>query len=257
MQIIKSNEHVTNVHSVERLLSFFAGTSLVAAGIRKKGRSGLIPLATGAVLINRGATGHCGLYRALGVQTDSSGGQLQYETNIRASASVTIRHPRDRIFQFWKQLENLPRFMRHLISVNSDGRCSHWVAEGPGGSKFEWDAEILREIENELISWQSLPGGDVTNAGTVRFLDAPKDRGTEVHVDLQYHPPGGVAAAHVARLLGREPEQEIRADLTRLKQFLETGEVATTKGQARGPYEKRRIGGVSLPELPSIDKVLP
>ena len=211
-------------------------------------------------MLGRGLSGRCALYRNLGIRTNPSNATLPYELGIRAGASVTINQPRDKVFQFWRAFENLPRFMQHLLLVEQeDEKRSHWVAEGPAGRKVEWDAEILREIENELISWRSLPGGDVTSAGSVRFSDAPGNRGTEIHVELQYNPPGGTVGAYVARLFGREPEQEIKADLGRLKQFLETGEVATTEGQPKGPSSRRteNPGEGDSWELPSVDEVLP
>src|SRR2546423_15606848 len=107
-----------------------------------------------------------------------NGASLPYELGIRARAAITVNHPRESVFQFWRQLENLPRFMRHLISVEPrDERRSHWVAQGPAGRKVEWDAEIINEIPNELIAWKSLPGSDVDSAGSVRFKDAPGERG--------------------------------------------------------------------------------
>lgn len=261
MQILHNHEHFANVHPAERWISVFAGAALLAGGLRR-GTAGLLPAAAGTLMIRRGFTGRCELYRLLGVRTNPSNAALPYELGIRAGASVTINHARDKVFQFWRQFENLPRFMRHLISVESDGKHSHWVAEGPAGRKVQWDAEILREIENELISWRSLPGGDVASAGSVRFSDAPGGRGTEIHVELQYNPPGGIAGAYLARLFGREPEQEIKADLARLKQFLETGEVATTKGQPKGPPYRQRTDGKEEAaaghwNLPSVDEVLP
>jgi uncharacterized membrane protein len=102
------------------------------------------------------------------------------------------------------------------------------------GRKVEWDAEIINEYPNELIAWKSLAGADVDSAGSVHFSDAPGGRGTEVRVELQYNPPAGVAGAYIAKLFGHEPEQAIIEDLHRMKQFLETGEIASTEGQSKG-----------------------
>lgn len=131
--------------------------------------------------------------------------------------------------------------MHHLITVEQiDQQRSHWVAQGPANKRIEWDAEIINEIPTQLIAWKSLPGSDVGSAGSVRFKDAPGGRGTEIRVELQYNPPGGVVGSYFARLFGREPEQEITADLGRLKQFLESGEAATTEGQPRGGSQERQ-----------------
>jgi hypothetical protein len=124
-------------------------------------------------------------------------------------------------------------FMQHLkdVEVGDDGR-SYWVADGPAGSNIKWTAEIINEIHDELIAWKSLPGGDVDTAGSVRFKDAPGGRGTEIHVELQYNPPAGRVGALVAKLFGKDPQREIGNDLRRLKQYLESGEVATDAGSA-------------------------
>jgi uncharacterized membrane protein len=139
------------------------------------------------------------------------------------------------LYRFWRNFENLPRFMENLESVaECDDNISHWVARGPGGAKVEWDAEIYNEKEGELIAWRSLPGADITNAGSVHFEEAPGGRGTYVKVILNYNPPGGKAAALFAKLFGKEPGQLVEHNLKRLKQFIETGEIPTTAGQPSG-----------------------
>ena len=119
---------------------------------------------------------------------------------------------------------------------------------GPCNRPVEWYAEIINEVPSELIGWKSLPGSDVDCAGSVRFTDAPGGRGTEVRVELQYNPPAGMVGAYLARLFGREPEQEIEADLGRLKQYLEGGEVATTAGQPQGGSKAQRVAAETLEE---------
>ena len=89
----------------------------------------------------------------------------------------------------------------------------------------EWDAEIINEVENQVIGWRSLPGSDVTMAGSVNFDRVRNGRATRVLVRLQYEPAAGRAGALLARLFGREPSQTIREDLRRFKQLLEAGEV--------------------------------
>ena len=144
----------------------------------------------------------------------------------RAWHTVTVNKPREEVFAFWRNFENLPRFMKHLESVAvHDQKLSHWVAKAPAGTSVEWDAEIIDEREPEFISWRSLPDAVVPNAGTVRFKQAPGNRGTEVHVSFEYLIPGGAVGAAFAKLLGEEPELQVREDMRRFKQVLETGEV--------------------------------
>ncbi|MEU8382830.1 SRPBCC family protein [Streptosporangium sp. NPDC048865] len=155
-------------------------------------------------------------------------------------AAVTINRPRQQVYRFWHDFENLPRFMTHLESVETahDGH-SHWKARGPL-KPVEWDAEIVEDRTDELIAWRSLPGALVGNSGSVRFSDAPGGRGTEVRVNLAYDPPGGKAGLAFAKLLGEHPEQQVRDDLRRFKQVLETGEVVRSEGSPEGTRALRQ-----------------
>ena len=154
---------------------------------------------------------------------------------LYVSKSVTINRPRMEVYQFWRKLEHLPVFMQHLESVREDGPTrSHWVVRGPAGSSIEWDAEITREDPGRALEWHTLEGSEVANEGAVQFVDALGDRGTEVYVKLQYDAPAGSAGAAVAKLFGEEPSQQLRDDLRRLKQVLETGEVVRSEGSLLG-----------------------
>jgi len=139
---------------------------------------------------------------------------------------VRLEKPVSDIYRFWRRLENLPRFMTHLDRVTEmpNGK-SHWVARGPAGLAVEWDAEIINELENEVIGWRSLHGSEVVTAGSVNFGRARDGRSTQVSVHLQYAPPAGKAGALIASLFGREPSQTIREDLRHFKQLLEAGEI--------------------------------
>jgi uncharacterized membrane protein len=152
---------------------------------------------------------------------------------IHVEEAVTVSRPPSEVFRFWRNFENLPRFMNHLRAVSQrEAGISHWVARGPAGMNVEWDARIINEIDGRLIAWQSLEGSEVSTAGSVNFRETP--RGTEVRVHLQYNPPAGKLGAAVARLLGEEPTVQIHDDLRRFKQLIETGEIPTTKGQPVG-----------------------
>ena len=159
--------------------------------------------------------------------------QLGGRRGIHVEEAVTVSRPVHEVFRFWRNFENLPRFMKHLDSVSErEGGVFHWTARGPAGTQVEWDARIINEIEDKLIGWQSLEGSTISTAGSVNFRETP--RGTEVRVHLQYQPPGGKLGATIAWLLGEEPNIQIREDLRRFKQLLETGEIPTIDGQPRG-----------------------
>ena len=171
-------------------------------------------------------------------------------TTVRVSKTFTINASPDEVYSFWRQLDNLPRFMRHLESVEPlGGRISHWTACGPAGMRVEWDAELVEDTP-QRISWRSLDRADVPNSGTVEFKPAPGDRGTELRVRLQYEPPGGKAGKWFAKLFGEEPGQQLDEDLRRVKSLIEAGEIAQTPGsssvfQPAQPYAggRRAAGG--------------
>jgi uncharacterized membrane protein len=145
---------------------------------------------------------------------------------IRTKKSITVGRPVEEVYAFWRDFENFPRFMRHLESVSVlDERRSRWVAKAPAGKSVEWDAEMTEDVPNERISWRSLDGSEIYNAGTVHFQRAPGDRGTEVRVEFEYDPPFGKLGSKVASLFREEPGQQVRDDLRHFKQVMELGEI--------------------------------
>jgi uncharacterized membrane protein len=170
---------------------------------------------------------------------------------IAANAVITIARVPEEVYRFWRDLRNLPRFMAHLASIEpTDELCSRWTAIGPGGVKVEWDAEIVEDRFGEAIAWRSLPGADVDNSGVVRFVPAPGGRGTEIHVKLRYAAPGGRVGRAIAKLLGREPEQQVHGDLRRLKQVLETGGIVHSDASIHaGPHPARPPSPEELAEI--------
>jgi uncharacterized membrane protein len=162
--------------------------------------------------------------------------------------AITIGMPRHAMYDFWRQLTNLPRFMRHLESVEDlGGGRSRWTATAPLGGEVSWEAEITDDVPGERIAWRSLPGAAVRHEGVVRFLDAPGDRGTEVHVELTYEPPAGALGAAVAKLQNAAPDQQIGEDLVRLKQVLETGDVVVSEAVLDGRRIRQRPAQAQTP----------
>ena len=150
-------------------------------------------------------------------------------------ANVTVGRPAQELYSYWRQLENLPRFMRHLDSVRDVGNGrSHWIAKTPVGSRIEWDAEIVDEREGQHISWRSVAGSQVHNAGSVLFEPAPGNRGTTVRVSFDLAPPGGTAGRLAAKALGPITKQQVHEDLRRFKSLMEAGEIPTNEGQPEG-----------------------
>ncbi|WP_138506249.1 SRPBCC family protein [Nostoc sp. PA-18-2419] len=154
---------------------------------------------------------------------------------IKIEKTLTINKPAEELYRFWHNFENLPRFTKHLkdVKVYNEKR-SHWVTSGPLGISIEWDADIIDDRENELISWTSVEGANIPNSGSVRFQPTFNDRGTEVKVIAEYKPPGGAIGDAIAKVFGEAPEQQLGDDLRRFKMLMETGEIATTEGQPKG-----------------------
>lgn len=170
--------------------------------------------------------------RQLGAAPAGTAARRKDDT-VRVSKTFTINRSREEVYQFWRQLDNLPRFMTHLESVEILGAArSRWTARGPGGFTVSWEAEMIEDSPNRSISWRSLPGSRIENRGTVRFERAPGNRGTELRVLIEYAPPGGRAASMLLKLIGEAPEQMIQEDLRRLKQLMETGEIPTSSGSS-------------------------
>ncbi|WP_341732289.1 SRPBCC family protein [Microcoleus sp. EPA2] len=216
-------QNLPNSTETERWASLIGGGALVLFGLSQRSLRGALLAAAGGGLAARG----------LGIGEELKLPDMPQ--SIKVEKTVTINKPADELYRFWRDFENLPRFMKHLkyVKVIDESR-SHWIASAPMGQSLEWDAEIVREEENRLIAWASVPGAEVENSGFVRFQPGPEGRGTEVKVVLEYNPPGGAITATVAKLFGEAPQQQIADDLGRFKQFMETGEIATTEGQSSG-----------------------
>jgi len=228
-----------NLSSRERWCSVLTGAALITYGLSRRSTAGALCALGGGALLHRGTTGRCLVYDALGVSTAPRGkspvASVAHGQGIKIEKSVTIDRSPGELYYFWRDFENLPKFMSHLESVRKiDETRSHWVAKAPAGTSIEWGAELYREKAPELIAWRSLEGSEVNHAGSVHFDPVPGGRGTEVRVVLNYEPPGGKLAAVLAKIFGEEPEQQIEDDLHRFKQLMETGEVPRTTGQPSG-----------------------
>lgn len=235
-----------NVAMPERIVTGIVGAALTTLAVTKKRDLGGAALAlAGGCLLYRAASGYCPAYAMLRTgasaessNTDSPTAVIPHGQGIKVEKSLTIQKPVGELFSFWRNFENLPRFMDHLESVTvQDNTHSHWVAKAPFGKTVEWDAEIINEIPDELIAWRSTENADIPNTGSVSFKTAPAGRGTILKVNLEYNPPAGALGALVARLFGEEPNQQVAGDLQRFKSLMEAGEIPTIEGQPQGNKE--------------------
>ncbi|WP_018478564.1 SRPBCC family protein [Pontibacter roseus] len=210
-----------NVSVPERTLSAVGGAALALVGLRQSGGAGLAMALAGGALLFRGISGFCFLNKAIG--RDTGDGK---DIALDIIQTITVERPRTEVYQFWRMLENLPRFMEHLESVRQDGpQRSHWKAKIPGGiGTVSWDADIISERENELIVWKSLPNSDIDNAGEVRFADSPDGHGTIVQAVISYSPPAGSVGGLAAKMLNPMLKSMVEKDLRYFKRFMETGQ---------------------------------
>jgi uncharacterized membrane protein len=229
-----------NIGHFERGASVSLGLALVALALgQRRVRAAFTCGLLGSYLSWRGATGHCAVYDALdtGSAEDEEDERLDaggHDDGSMVAAATVARTP-DEVYAFFRHLENLPRFMAFVDSVQPlDQTRSRWMGRRPSGGRLEWEAEVLEDRPGELIAWRSRPGVAVHHAGAVRFRPAPGDRGTEVRLEVEFEWPEAPLGRALAHVLGAGTEYLAEEDLRRLKQILEAGETATNRGQPRG-----------------------
>ena len=202
-----------------------------------------ISLLGGGVLTAFGAQRAISKRSPVGILMATGGGLLVYNglrprrlsNGIHIQTAFTINKPAAELYREWRNLENLPRFMKHLQSVRQlDNRRSEWTARGPMGATFNWQAEIVDEAAGRFLVWRSMPGSPVESSGSVQFREAPGNRGTELIVAMHYSRAGGRTSAFLADLLGAVPERVLREQVRGFKQLMEAGEIPTTEGQPTG-----------------------
>ena len=231
-------DHRENIGDVQRVLSAIAGMAFLASGLFRRHWSGTVLATAGGGLLYRAISGYCPAFGALGIDTSDDNrlgrpsdtnrlGRRKVHTDhaTKIQRAIEINRPPNEIYRFWRSLDNLPRIMNHLDSVQViNDRLSHWVVKAmPGVPQVEWDAAIINDVENRRIGWRSLEGADVDNAGSVRFKATGGGRRTWLTVTLQYKSPGGELGDAVAKWFGEDPNTTIAKDLQRFKEEMETG----------------------------------
>ena len=205
----------TNISTVERIIMITSGAYLLYNGTSKDKKSvGL--LSAGGALLLRGITGYCPMYDAV----DHLKNDIASNVNIQISS--VINKPVGEVYAFWRDLQNLPKFMTHLESVKPiNSKTSKWTAKGPAGiGKLTWKAEIVKEEYERFIGWNSLPDSNIKNAGKVVFT--PIDEATQIDVTLSYHAPLGLAGESAARLLNPYFKKLVETDILNFKSYIES-----------------------------------
>ncbi|EDM38014.1 hypothetical protein PBAL39_16354 [Pedobacter sp. BAL39] len=209
-----------NIDQGERIVSALAGGWLLYKSLKNIGKHpvmGLQGAAAAGLLLYRGATGVCPVYKKLDIDTTDP-------QAINITEEITVNAPKDKVYAFWRDLSNLPKFMTHLKSVEQlDTEISTWTANTPGGLiDLTWTAQITREETDEYIGWQSLADSMIDNAGKVEFRESLNGTSTELHIEIDYFPPAGSVGRGITSLFNGAFERMIRADLQSFKDYAET-----------------------------------
>lgn len=200
-----------------RLLAGLGGGILTIWSLMRGGLIGTAGSLFGVGLFTRAAT-NSPLRRLLGLR----GGRRVIDFH----KTITINRPAEEVFNFWANYENFPRFMAHVKEVKDHGNGqSHWVVEGPAGTTVEWDATLTKVVPNRVLAWKSLPGAIVGHAGIIHFTPT-SEGGTQVDIQMTYHPPAGAIGHAAASLFGSNPKQTMDQDLVRFKSLLEQGKTS-------------------------------
>ena len=208
-----------NIDNSERAISVIGGSYLLYKSLKNIISHPLLAahgIATSGLLLYRGATGICPLYQKLDIDTTDP-------QAINITETITVNVPREKVYAFWRQLSNLPKFMGHLKEVTEQSKTeSHWIANTPGNLiTLKWNAEITHEEEGNYIGWQSTEGSMIDNAGKVTFIDTLSKVGTELHVEINYFPPAGSVGRGIASLFNGVFENIIREDIQNFKTYAE------------------------------------
>lgn len=219
-----------NIDQGERVVSLLAGSWLLYKSLKKIGKHpflGLQGAAAGGLMLYRGVTGICPIYQRIGKDTTDP-------QAISIVENIVVNAPKDKVYAFWRELSNLPKFMKHLKSVEeASDKVSLWTANTPGGLlDLNWNAEITREETGVYLGWQSLEGSMIDNAGKVEFRDTLNGTGTELHIEIDYFPPAGSVGRGIASLFNGIFERMIREDIQRFKSYAEESDFKQYAGLA-------------------------
>lgn len=209
--------HITNPEktlSNRHIIAAAGGSFLTVLGLSRGGLLGAIAAVTGGVWMYKGISGRWPFSNAISKNTD-----------VDVSTSIIINEPKEVLYSYWRNLENLPKFMKHLQDVDEVTKTrSRWSARIPGGlGKLEWEAEIIQDEENRIIAWRSLPDSEIQNSGEVRFEDMPGGMGTRVKTRISYLPPAGEIGELAAKFLNPAFSKIVKNDLRWFKGYMETG----------------------------------
>jgi len=220
-QDIPAGKPAPNVGDGERVLSAITG-SLLLYFVAKKHKGDSLLLLGGGYLLYRAVSGHCPLASMF-----KRKGRAGHGSNINVRSEIVVSRPRSEVYAFWRNLENLPLFMKHLDHVDEiDSRTFAWKLKMPAGfGDIRWEAKIVKEEKDRELSWHSVSGAAIENTGKVNFSDTPGNA-TRIDVMISYRAPLGAIGERVGRLLTPVFKEKIESDLTNFKHYIENASLA-------------------------------
>ncbi|SMC58043.1 SRPBCC family protein [Pedobacter nyackensis] len=209
-----------NIGLNERMVSMFLGGILISRGIKRPLKAQFL---YGAYLTYRAFTGRCLLYERLGIDASKP-----HAINIRGE--FVIERPAAEVYAYWRNLNNLPGSVKHLLSVEiEEENLSKWKSNVMGNLfAIDWNAEIVKDEPGHLIGWRSIPGSLFHHVGRVEFAKTSNPQETLLKIVLSYHPPAGGLGLGLAKLLNPYFESLLKKEIKTFKHTIET----TTQRQA-------------------------
>ncbi len=157
----------------------------------------------------------------------------QFERGVDLQKTITIDAPADRVYRMLSDFENFPLFMSHVHEVKKvEDSLYRWTIVGPGGATGHWDAEIVRNVADQLLEWKTRPGAIVDHAGIVR-LDPTPFGATRMHIRMSYRPPLGRFGIGMGDLFNLYPKRMLDKDLACFKSLLEHGKTTAHHHKVR------------------------
>lgn len=214
-----------------RIAAATVGGAIAALGIRRRSLGGAAAALAGGWLLYQGLVGGRSRDETIDADSANEGARLDAvdaSGGVETTRSVTIGAPADEVYERWRDPETMSRLYGGLLDVTARNEDRwHWTASGPLGARVSWDTQVVEDRPGERLRWESSEDAPVSNAGSVRFREAPAGRGTEVTFRFRFDPPGGPVGTAVTKRLEIVPASIAAVVLDRFKSLVETDEIPT------------------------------
>jgi len=199
----------TNLTRADRVAYVAGGIALIVWALRRPSVARTGAAGLGGWLLYQAYTGRNPMFKPLGIEVNRAPTEVDAAETIVVEEAITISRPRHEVFAFLERSENLPALADEAV-------------------------QVTRAVASEELAWRATSDDKLMHFGSFTLRDAPGGRGTIVGARLEYLPTGGSLGAAISHLMGRSPQRVLADKLRRARSLLETGEVATTAGQATG-----------------------